>query len=289
MQGPRQSVQTTIKGVDVIQMDETFSYNQKIPLNQEEVGIEYRNDVSVHDISYAGLREGRIRAYLVVPAGEGPFPGIIFVHPGPGNRSSFLDEAITLAKANATCLLIDAPWANGEEFGKRASGLPEDVRDWFMEIAGDLQRAVDLITSRPYVDRNHIAYVGHSMGALFGGMLSEVDKRIKACVLMAGVGSFTDVAQLNMPSLAGSELERYKTIMEPIDPIRHIINAAPTALFFQFGLRDTFFPRQKFLDYYGAASEPKSIRWYDADHYTLNEVGRSDRIKWLKECLLLQL
>jgi hypothetical protein len=127
------------------------------------------------------------------------------------------------------------------------------------------------------------------MGALFGGMLSEMDKRIKACVLMAGVGSFTDVAQLNMPSLAGSELERYKTIMGPIDPIRHIKNAAPTALFFQFGLHDAFFPRQKFLDYYSAASEPKLIRWYDADHYTLNEVGRSDRIKWLKECLLLQL
>ena len=269
------------------QMDEIFSYNQKAPLNQEEAGIEYRNGVSVHDISYAGLKEGRIRAYLVVPPGNGPFAGIIFVHPGLGSRSSFLDEAITLAKANAICLLIDAPWANGPEFGKRASGRPEDVRDWFIEIAIDLRRAIDLISSLPNVDLNRIAFVGHSLGALFGGILSGVDKRIKASVLMAGVGSFTDVAQLNMPNLAGGELEKYKTIMEPIDPVRHIKNAAPMALFFQYGIQDVFFSKQKFSDYYDAGSVPKSIRWYNADHYSLNEEGRSDRIEWLKECFQL--
>jgi hypothetical protein len=100
---------------------------------------------------------------------------------------------------------------------------------------------------------------------------------------MAGVGSFTDVALLNMPNLAGGELEKYKKIMEPIDPVRHIKNAASSTLLFQFGLQDVFFPRQKFLDYYEAGSEPKSIRWYNADHYSINEVGRSDRIEWLKE------
>jgi len=268
-------------------MNETFSYDQKAPLNREEVGIEYRNGISVHDISYAGLKGGRIRAYLVVPPGNGPFAGVIFVHPGPGSRSSFLDEAITLAKAKVTCLLIGAPWANGPEFGKRASGRPEDVRDWFIEIAIDLRRAIDLISSLPNVDINRIAFVGHSLGALFGGILSGVDKRIRASVLMAGVGSFTDVALLNMPNLSGGELEKYEKIMEPIDPERQIKNAASSALLFQFGLQDVFFPRLKSLDYYEAGSEPKSIRWYNADHYSLNEVGRSDRIEWLKECCQL--
>ncbi|MDD2836190.1 MAG: alpha/beta fold hydrolase [Methanothrix sp.] len=184
-----------------------------------------------------------------------------------------MDEAITLARSNAVCLLIDAPWAKGAEFGKRASDRPEDVRDWFIEIAIDLRRAVDLISSLPVVDINRIAYVGHSMGALFGGILAGVDRRIKAGVLMAGIGSFTDVAQLNMPSLAGEELERYNTIMEPIDSIGYIKNAPPSALFFHFGRADAFFPRQKFLEYYGAASDPKSIQWYDVDHYSLSETA----------------
>ncbi|MCX6676408.1 MAG: alpha/beta fold hydrolase [Methanothrix sp.] len=268
-------------------MNETFSYNQKAPLNKEEAVIEYRNGISVHDISYAGIKGGRIRAYQVVPQGNGPFAGVIFVHPGPGSRSSFLDEALTLAKARATCLLIDAPWADGAMFGKRASGRPEDVRDWFIDIAIDLRRAVDLISSLPNVDTNRIAFVGHSLGALFAGILLGVDKRIKAGVLMAGVGSFTDVALLNMPTLAGDELEKYKKIMEQIDPLRYIKNAAPSALFFQFGLQDVFFPKQKFLEYYEAGSVLKSIQWYKADHYSINEVGRSDRIEWLKGVLSL--
>jgi hypothetical protein len=41
------------------------------------------------------------------------------------------------------------------------------------------------------------------------------------------------------------------------------------------------------MEYYEAGSEPKSIRWYNADHYSLNEVGWSDRIEWLKECFQL--
>jgi hypothetical protein len=81
-----------------MQMTETFSYDQKARLFREEAGVEYLNGISLHDISYAGLKGGRIRAYLVMPPGNGPFAGVIFVHPGPGSRSTFLDEAITLAK-----------------------------------------------------------------------------------------------------------------------------------------------------------------------------------------------
>jgi hypothetical protein len=65
--------------------------------------------------------------------------------------------------------------------------------------------------------------------------------------------------------------------------------AAPCALLFQFGLGDNLFSRQKFLDYYEADSEPKSIEWYDADHYRLNEVGRSDRIEWIGTKLSLKI
>ncbi|VVB72837.1 Uncharacterised protein [uncultured archaeon] len=102
---------------------------------------------------------------------------------------------------------------------------------------------------------------------------------------MAGVGSFTDVAQMNMPGLMEGELEEYRQTMELIDPVRYIEHAAHCALFFQFGLQDVFYPRQKFLDYYIAGSEPKSIKWYDADHYGLSEVGRFDRMEWLRFAL----
>jgi hypothetical protein len=107
-------------------LNEIFSYGQKAPLQKEEVSVEYQDDISVRYISFSGQKGGRIRAYMIAPLEIGPFAAVIFVYPGPGSRSSFLDEAIALAKANATYLIIDAPWANGPGFGKRVSMRPED-------------------------------------------------------------------------------------------------------------------------------------------------------------------
>ncbi len=73
--------------------------------------------------------------------------------------------------------------------------------------------------------------------------------------------------------------------MEPIDPANYVEYASPCSLFFQFGLQDNLFAREKFLDYYKAASKPKSLKWYDADHFCLNEVGRSNRVEWLNRQL----
>jgi hypothetical protein len=265
-----------------------FEYNRKSPLDVEESSVEHRNGVSVHDISYAGLADKRVRAYLVMPLHNGPFAGMIFVHPGPGNRSTFLDEAITLAEMGAVSILIDAPWAY-PEFGEQAMKMTaEDMRHMFVQTAMNIRRGVDLIQSLSGVDAKRIGYVGHSLGALLGGVLSGVEKRIKAYVLMAGTGSFTDVAVLNMPDLKGRKLEEYSCTMGPIDPIYYVRHAAPSSLFFQFGLQDAFYPKKKFLEYYEAGSDPKSIQWYETDHYRLNEEGHSDRIEWLRRQLCLK-
>jgi cephalosporin-C deacetylase-like acetyl esterase len=266
-----------------------FDYDRQLPPVMEERAVEKRNHAEVHDISYFSPNDGQIRAYLVRPTGTGYFAGIVFVHPGPGDRSSFLEEAAELANKGAVSLLINAPWAY-PDFGEQAMNMTaEDMRNMFVQTAKDIRRSVDLLQSRPEVDVNRIGYVGHSLGALFGGVLSGAEKRIKALVLMAGTGSFTDVAVLNMPGLEGVALEAYRKTMEPIDPVNYVPHASPSALFFQYGLQDNFYSRKKFLDYYEAASEPKSIRWYEADHYRLNERGGSDRIEWLTKQLGLQI
>jgi dienelactone hydrolase len=269
-------------------LKQAFDYYQRMPPIVEEKATEFRNEAQVHDIAYPGQGEGQIKAYLVTPRGKRPFAGIIFIHSGPSDRSSFLDEAAALANMGAISLLINAPWAY-PEFGKRAAGMTaKDMRTMFVQTAKDIRRGVDLLQSLPDVDGNRIGFVGHSLGALLGGILSGVEKRLRAHVLMAGTGSFTDVALLNMPDLGGEVLEEYRQTMDKIDPVHYVAHAAPSALFFQFGLQDNFYPRQKFLDYYEAGSEPKSIQWYEANHYNLNEKGRSDRIAWLGDQLKLQ-
>jgi uncharacterized protein len=263
-----------------------FDYNRASSLNVEETGVEQKNGVSIHDLSYASPGHSRVKAYWVVPPGEGPFASLIFVHPGPGDRTNFLDEAVMLAQQGAASLLIEAPWAQAEAWSK-TMGEPEHDRQEHLQTALDLRRAVDLITARPEVDANRLGYVGHSFGALFGGILAGVEKRIKAFILMAGVGSFSDVAAVNIPTLKGPALEEYSQVLARIDPIYYIGYAAPAALFFQLAQHDAF-PREKLLAYTEAANQPKLIKWYDADHYSVNEVGRNDRKEWLRSQLALE-
>jgi len=266
-----------------------FSYNRAHSLDIRDEGEKVEDGIIIHDVSYAGFAQERIPAFLVEPLGEGTRAGIVFVHPGPGNRSTFLDEAKQLAGKGASCLLINAPRSDGSRFASRVMvSSDEELRSWYIQMVVDFYRSVDLLTTSPQVDAHRIGYVGHSFGALFGGILAGVDTRITSFVLTAGVGSFTDVALLNIPSLAGERLKKFRAVMDPVDPIHYFGHAPPSAIFFQFGTDDTFFTRQKFLDFFDAAGNPKLISWYEADHY-LNSTARRDRCEWLSTRLNLSL
>ncbi len=258
-----------------------FDYDSAQPLDVQETGVEYREGVAIHDVSYASVALGRVEAFWVVPSREGKFPGVIFVHPGPGNRHTFLNEAVQLAQHGVAGLVIDAPWSRGAAWG-RTMGEPQHDLQEHIKTAKDLRRAIDLLTARPEVDAARIAYVGHSFGALFGGILAGVEARLKTCVLMAGVGSFTDVAVLNLPQLQGAALEHYRQVLASIDPLYYIQFAAPAPLLFQFGLQDRAFRRDKFVEFAATGSEPKVVMWYNADHYLPDPAARRDRLEWLQ-------
>lgn len=53
-----------------------FDYDQKAPLEVQEVGVEHRGEVAIHDLSYGSPKGGRVPAYLVVPGGKGPFAAV---------------------------------------------------------------------------------------------------------------------------------------------------------------------------------------------------------------------
>jgi dienelactone hydrolase len=244
------------------------------------VGEEQKDGVSIQDVSFASSEDERIAAYWVVPAGAGPFPGVIFVHPAPGNRTTFLEEAVLLGKLGMGSLVIEAPWAQGEVFGPKLAE-PEAAREAFTRVVKDLRRAVDFLTSQPKIDASQLAYTGHSFGALVGGVLAGVEKRIQTFILMAGTGSFIDIVALNMPFLEGPALEHYAQVIAPIDPIQYVAHAAPAALFFQFGNQDDF-TRDQFERVAEAASEPKLVKWYDTDHYFQIAEAQKDRLDWLQ-------
>jgi dienelactone hydrolase len=258
-----------------------FDYDNKAPLDVKENKVEVKDGVKVHDITYLSPKGGRVTAYLVVPPGKGPFAGLVFMHWGFGYRSSFLAEALLLARAGAVSLMIDAPynrpaaWRHDFDNSK-----PEVNRDVYLQMVVDLRRGVDLLTSRADVDAKRIGFVGLSLGAHMGGILSGVEKRIKALVLMGGLPSLTERLRNNN---ADGKLNRDIEILSPLDPIHYVSHAKPSALFFQFARRDRFVSEKQATEYEQAASQPKIIKWYDTGHELNDLEALRDRAEWLRK------
>ena len=277
-----------------------FDYDRNASLNIRENKKAQRDGVTVIELTYDSPRGGQVPATLVVPAGKGPFAGILFGHwmmPRSSfrNRKEFLEEAILLARSGAVSLLTDAPMV-------RLGFLPEtDTLKGEIQNAEasrqqiiDFRRGVDLLIARDLVDPARIAFVGHSYNAHIGGILSGVEKRISSFVLMAGVfadqeyifdSTRTEVTQFRQ-KIGDQPLRDFFQQYAFDDPVHYIGHNAPAAVLLQFGRDDEGIPETMARGYFERFAEPKKIEFYKAGH-ALNREAREQRIAWLVDRLKL--
>lgn len=262
-----------------------FDYDQSAPLDLQEVGSEEKKDITIHDISYASPKGGRVTGYLIVPKGPGPFAGVIVQHGSPGSRDSLRGYAEELVKTGAVALLIDAPFTRREG---RFMAFGQRDYDEQIQFMVDLRRGVDLLQSRPDVDPERIGYIGYSYGAALGGLLAGIEKRIKAFVFAVGDGGLVEHYTYPTPVNDVSDevppevFKRWQVLMDPIEPMRFVAHAAPSALLYQNARNDTLVNSESAKRYQDAGSQPKEIIWYNMGHGLGSEVFR-DQINWLSK------
>jgi len=63
---------------------------------------------------------------------------------------------------------------------------PNDDRDWTIQTAKDLRRTIDYLETREDIDSDRLAYYGLSWGAYDGPLMTAIEPRFKASVLLAG-------------------------------------------------------------------------------------------------------
>ncbi len=227
-------------------------------------------------------------AEMFKPEADGSYAAILYVHwyepeSISSHRSQFEEEAKELAQSGAVCISIETLWSDRDFFLKRTQ---EDDAQNSVEEVVNIRRAMDLLLSQPNVDSKRFAFVGHDFGGMYGVLAGSLDKRPTHYVLMAATPHFPDW-YLYLPKLEGEAREAFIRRMAEIDPIVHVPNLAPAEVFFQFATDDFHVPKERAEDFFGAAKDPKEMKWYEAGH-GLNEDATRDRKSWLKQKLGLK-
>ncbi len=262
-----------------------FSYDGSTPFDIKVTSQEVQAGATVQDLTYqaadpqfTSITGGRIAAYLVKPAGNGPFAGVLFLHglgSGWGNRKEFLDEAVSLASQGVVSLLPTGlfPWVVS------FTGNAEVDQMNVIKQVIELRRSVDFLLTQPGVDPQRIAFVGHDYGAMHGAVLAGVEKRIKAYVLMAGDSNYSD---WDFQYFAKPDDEQaYRKLMSAVDPVAYLPHASPAAIFLQFGGLNGYVTQDAANQLAHAAVQPKKVSWYADAGHTLNAQARGDRLDWL--------
>lgn len=154
----------------------------------------------------------------------------------------------------------------------------------------DLRRGLDLLASLSSVDKNRMAYVGHSYGVQFGAILGAVEDRIRTLILIGGT---PDLACMYLKSddpdirvfrkaYAKDQIEAYLREVGRFDAIHFIRSAAPKPILFQFARFERFFGEADMLRYADAAGEPKTVIFYNTGHELNDHQAFIDRALWLK-------
>jgi dienelactone hydrolase len=260
-----------------------FAYDVDAPLHLQKTVESTKNGVEVSAITFSSPDGGSVPGLLFDPVDRaGPRPGIVLMHGMPGNARSTAGQGQGLAEHGAVVIAIDAPFAR--RAGPSLRFITED-RVEQIRLIKDLQRAVDVLRARANVDDDRIAYLGISYGGAMGALFVGVERRLKAAVLVVGDGGLvshsTGPEDLGaMASLSCAVRVNWLRAMTPIEPIRFLPHAPPTALLLQSGQLDNLVPVADARALHDAAPEPKTIRWYDAGH-GLNLQALRDRHEWL--------
>jgi dienelactone hydrolase len=276
-----------------------WTYDKSAPLNVQQTGVENRNGIEIHDISYAtpmekrgtslGPSNGRVTAYLVTPKGKGPFPAVIYGHwcmPGSAqkNRTEFLEEAVVLAHSGVISLLPNHVISN-PGFVEDAKPLSPQQIDVLVQQVVNIRRGADLLLARKDVDPNRLGFVGHSCSGQVAAFLSGIDKRFHALVVMAS--NLSDVEDVKTKyfqdyrkQVGADRFDAFLATYNWADPGKYISQSDGIPKLLQFGSDEPFLTQEHAQKYLPYVSEPKVVHFYDAPH-ALNAEATRDRITFL--------
>jgi pimeloyl-ACP methyl ester carboxylesterase len=135
--------------------------------------------VEVTNLTYDNFNGIKVRAKLLRPAQATelhPMPGVLYIHGYQNNRETGDAYCIELARRGFVVLEIDA-------IGRGNSGIPNDPKDPDFDRSYGGQTSLEVLRSMPFVRRDSVGLVGHSLGAEMAYRVALKDPEVKALVI----------------------------------------------------------------------------------------------------------
>jgi dienelactone hydrolase/lysophospholipase L1-like esterase len=209
----------------------------------------------IREVYYVGEpfqgKPTKVFAYVGIPEGKGPFPGMVLVHGGGGQAFEKWVEH-WVARGYAAIAMDTA--GNGPGKKRLPDGGPdqshkdkfpeftrETIRDvWTYHAVSDVILAHSLLRSLPEVDAERTALTGISWGGYLTCLTSGIDLRFKASVPVYGCG-FLDDNSTWLNNFAAYDEESRRLWVRHFDPGQHIGRATFPMLFLN-GTNDFAYP-----------------------------------------------
>ena len=221
------------------------------PLDLQVTGSGDWDGVPVKHVTYRS--EGAVvTGTLSVPAGDGPFPAVLYA-PGVGcPRDMFAADVAALQRDGVAALAIDPPDGR-DPFVHPISADPEAAAEAHVRYVTDLRRGLDVLLSLPEVDPGRLGYVGYSWGGFVGGYLAGLQAPAKAYVLTYAGADWVGADPTAADGFAA-------------DPAAAVGAARPDAYLFIAGVDDLLFSRASVTRYARAAAGDVRLEWRSGGH-----------------------
>src|SRR5271157_4067845 len=136
-----------------------------------------------------GDGQWKLPGTLTVPAGQGPFPGIVLVHgSGPNDRDEtvggtkvFKDLAEGLASRGVVVLRYEK---RTRQYTSAMAGLATFTVE--QETEEDAVKAAALLRAQPEVNPKRVFVLGHSLGGYVAPRIAEQDGKLAGLIVLAG-------------------------------------------------------------------------------------------------------
>ncbi len=267
-------------------IDRAAVYQKALPSYQDEAsqplavkiaGTQTIGTTKFLRFSYQSTNNQRVPALLFTPAGASashPVPCLVILHGLGGSKELMAGMALDAAKAGYASLVIDE-YGQGERGplktvpGRQAQELATTVS----QTAVDVRRGLDYLATQPQIDSRRVGLAGVSLGAIIGTVVSGVEPRIKATVLISGGGDWGLILKTLSSRgavVGGRDTSAFKNVnwgtlsvlLAPEDPLTFAPHIAPRPVLMLAGRRDTTIVPQAQQELFEAARQPKTIVWY---------------------------